>query len=140
MKSFFYSILFTLALTFSMQTFADQNDLNQSEDKANIFLSYCSHFGSGVSYTFSSCVNSNFQNIASYTRGFYPSCTNFSQEVDYFFTSCINSNFRSAARELGNSIYLSDCMNFDRKTLDFSFISCVNSNFNSIQREISRRP
>ncbi len=129
-----------LVMTFSLSFNVFANEEVENENKANIYLSYCSHFGTGVSYFFSSCVNSNFQSISSITRGFYQSCTNFSQEVDYFFTSCINSNFRSVTRELGNTIYLADCMNFDRKTLDYSFISCVNSNFSTIQREIARRP
>ena len=140
MLSFIKIFIFTMTLSFSLQSSAQTIDSEPTEDKASIFLSSCSHFGSGVSYFFSSCVNSNFQTVSSITRGFYQSCTNFSQEVDYFFTSCINSNFRSVARELGNTIYLADCMNFDRKTLDYSFISCVNSNFSTIQREISRRP
>lgn len=111
-----------------------------SEDKAPIFLSYCSHFGTGVSYSFQSCVNSNFSSVSRITGGFYQNCMNFGQEVDYGFTSCVNNGFREAQRQLQNTVWMQTCMNFDRKTLDYSFISCVNSNFSAIQREISSRP
>lgn len=109
----------------------------ESSEKAPIFLSYCSHFGTGVSYGFQSCVNSNFSSVARVTGGFFQHCMNFGQEVDYGFTSCVNYGFREAQRQLNNSVWLQDCMNFDRKTLDYSFISCVNSNFSTIQREIT---
>ena len=107
-----------------------------ASDKATIFLGSCNNFGTGVSYMFQSCVNSNFSTISREIGGFYSSCTNFSTEVDYFFTSCVNSGFRQAQRELGNSVWVQDCANYDRKTLDYSFISCVNSNFSQIQRVI----
>ncbi|MFA6238013.1 MAG: hypothetical protein WC635_11835 [Bacteriovorax sp.] len=110
----------------------------QSEQKENIFLSYCSHFGEGVSFSFSSCVNSNFSTIGRSIGGFYSYCSNFGKEVDYGFTSCVNSGFREAERQLNNQVWLQNCMNFDRTTLDFSFISCVNSNFNSIKRAIEQ--
>lgn len=109
----------------------------ESNEKAPIYLQYCSHFGTGVSYSFQSCVNSNFSSVARVTGGFFQHCMNFSQEVDYGFTSCVNYGFREAQRQLNNNIWLQDCMNFDRKTLDYSFISCVNSNFSTIQREIT---
>ena len=109
-------------------------------EKAPIFLSYCSHFGTGVSYSFQSCVNSNFSAVSRITGGFFQNCMNFGQEVDYGFTSCVNSGFREAQRQLDNTVWMQSCMNFDRKTLDYSFISCVNSNFSAIQREISSRP
>lgn len=108
----------------------------ESSEKAPIFLSYCSHFGSGVSYGFQSCVNSNFSTVGRALGGFFQYCMNIGQEVDYGFTSCVNSGFREAQRQLNNSVWLQDCMNFDRKTLDYSFISCVNSNFSTIQREL----
>ena len=107
-----------------------------SAEKNSVFLSYCSNFGDGVSYSFQSCVNSNFSTIQREVGGFFSYCSNFGQEVDYSFTSCVNQGFREAQRQLENSVYLQDCYNFDRKTLDYSFISCVNSNFSSLAREI----
>ena len=129
---FLNSIIIVLAFCLSSPLF--------SQEKSSLYLGYCNHFGTGVSYTFSSCVNSNFSSISYETQSYYQSCTNFSTEVDYFFTSCINSNFRNIQRQLGNTVYLPDCMNFDRKNLDYSFVSCVNSNFNSIQRELAVKP
>ncbi len=127
-------VLLTLLASVSILPSVKAEDSN---DKAPIFLSYCSHYGTGVSYSFQSCVNSNFSAISRITTGFFQNCMNFGQEVDYGFTSCVNSNFREAERKLENNIWLQNCMNFDRKTLDYSFISCVNSNFNTIQREIT---
>lgn len=124
MKKVFLSFL----LLISMTSFAN--------DKGTIFLSYCSHFGSGVSYSFQSCINSNFSTVQRELGGYFSYCSNFGTEVDYGFTSCINQGFREAVRLLENRVYLSDCYNFDRKNLDFGFISCVNSNFSSIQREV----
>lgn len=111
----------------------------QKDQKANIYLSYCSHFGTGVSYSFQSCVNSNFSSVAQTIGGYFSYCTNFGAEVDYSFTSCVNSGFREAQRQLDNKVWLRDCYNFDRTTLDFSFVSCVNSNFSDIQREVSKQ-
>ncbi len=127
-------ILLVSLSALSILPFAKAEEVSE---KAPIFLSYCSHFGTGVSYSFQSCVNSNFSAVARITGGFYQYCMNIGQEVDYGFTSCVNSGFREAQRQLNNNIWLQDCMNFDRKTLDYSFISCVNSNFNTIQREIT---
>lgn len=110
----------------------------KNEEKGNIYLSYCSHYGSGVSYSFQSCVNSNFASVSREIGGYFSYCTNFGTEVDYGFTSCVNSGFREAQRQLNNNVWLQDCFNFDRTTLDFSFVSCVNSNFSQLQREIGR--
>lgn len=123
---------------FSILSFAHADKQpEQQEQKENIYLSYCSHYGEGVSYSFSSCVNSNFSTLARSIGGFYSYCTNFGKEVDYGFTSCVNSGFREAERKL--NIWLQDCMNFDRTTLDYSFISCVNSNYSTIQRTIGQK-
>lgn len=110
----------------------------KKEEKGNIYLSYCSHYGAGVSYSFQSCVNSNFSSVSREIGGYFSYCTNFGNEVDYGFTSCVNSGFREAQRQLNNNVWLQDCFNFDRTTLDFSFVSCVNSNFNQLQREIGK--
>lgn len=107
-------------------------------EKGNIYLSYCSHYGAGVSYSFQSCVNSNFSSVSREIGGYFSYCTNFGNEVDYGFTSCVNSGFREAQRQLNNNVWLQDCFNFDRTTLDFSFVSCVNSNFSQLQREIGK--
>lgn len=123
---------------FSVAHANDKAEINANEDKGTIFLSYCSHFGSGVSYSFQSCANSNFSAVAREIGGFFPYCTNFGQEVDYGFTSCVNSGFREAQRKLDNKVWLQDCYNFNRETLDYSFVSCVNSNFSQIQREVGR--
>lgn len=111
-------------------------DSNQTE---SIFLGSCYNFGNGVSYSYQSCINSNFNAIGRDLGGFMSYCSNFGDEVSYSFTSCINSNFREAARQLNNQVFLPDCFNFDRKNLDYSFISCANSNFMNLERAINQR-
>jgi hypothetical protein len=123
--------LITLSLLLSINAFA--------KDKTQIYLSNCMNFGTGVSSSYSSCVNSNFSQIARATGGYFSSCFNFGQEVDYGFTSCISSNFNSVQSKLDNGAYLSYCANYDRKTLDYSFTSCVNSNFSEIQRVLNSK-
>lgn len=134
-----YILPFLMLITFlasSPVTYAATNH----DKKNNVYLSYCSNFGTGVSYSFQSCVNSNFSDIGRELGGYLSYCSNFGDGVSYSFTSCVNQGFREAARLLDNSIYLSDCMNFDQKNLDYSFISCVNSNYGQISRAISSRP
>lgn len=109
------------------------------EPVPTVYLSYCSNFGTGVNYSFQSCVNSNFSSVQREVGGFYGYCMNIGNEVDYSFTSCVNSGFREAQRQLGNNIWLQDCYNFNRDTLDFSFVSCVNSNFSRISSELSNK-
>ncbi len=109
------------------------------EPGPTVYLSYCSHFGTGVSYSFQSCVNSNFSSVQREIGGFFSYCMNIGKEVDYSFTSCVNSGFREAQRQLGNNVWLQDCYSFNRDTLDFSFVSCVNSNFNRLSNEITNR-
>ncbi len=121
--------LFILLSLFTINLFAN-------ETASSLYLSYCSHYGDGVSYSFQSCANSNFSSVSFKLGGYLSNCMNFGTEVDYSFVSCINSNFREIERKLNNEIYLSYCSNFDRKTLDFSFISCVNSNFRQIEYKI----
>lgn len=109
------------------------------ELKPQVFLSYCTHFGSGVSYSFQSCINSNFQTIQRELGGFFSYCMNIGDDVSYSFVSCVNSGFRETQNKLENNVWLQDCYNFDRTNLDYSFVSCVNSNFNRISLEISNR-
>ena len=107
------------------------------ETKSPIFLSNCSHYGPGVSYSFQSCVNSNFSAIDRVLGGFALNCMNIGKEVSYAFTSCVNANFRQVELKLEGNVWLQDCVNFDRTNLEYMFISCVNSNFKKIEREIS---
>lgn len=128
-------LIMTLGLLLSFGSFADSQG---QENKS--FFSYCSHFGDGVSFSFSSCVNSNFRTVQNDLGGFYSYCSNFGDEVSFSYISCIQSNFRTAERNSDGSLYLSYCSNFDRDRLDFSFVSCVNSNFRSIQTYLNRNP
>lgn len=105
----------------------------------SIFLGSCYNYGTGVSYSYQSCINSNFSSVGRETGGFMSYCSNFGDEVSYSFTSCVNSNFREAARKLNNEIFLPDCFNFDRKNLDYSFISCANSNFMNLERAVNQK-
>lgn len=131
-----YILLAMISFSFMSQTAMAKKP---HEPAPTVFLSYCSHFGTGVSYSFQSCVNSNFSSVQREIGGFYGYCMNIGNEVDYSFTSCVNSGFREAQRQLGNNVWLQDCYSFGRDTLDYSFVSCVNSNFNRISSELSRR-
>ena len=120
------------ALLLSLNSFSNTNE--------KIFLSYCSNFGDGVSYSYQSCVNRNFSNIQRELNGaFFSYCSNFGDEVSYSFTSCLNRNFDAVERELDYNVFLSYCSNFSRSELDFSFTSCVNSNYRAIERALQNR-
>ena len=86
-----------LALTVTAQA----EELN---DK--VFLSSCFNSGSGVSFSFSSCLNRNFNQVARDLGGFYSYCSNFGDEVSFSFTSCVNRNFNTAERESQGKIFL----------------------------------
>ncbi|MBC7538480.1 MAG: hypothetical protein H7281_06645 [Bacteriovorax sp.] len=129
MNSLKITVLLALILPFN-------NFVNATDNKNQIYLSYCTNYGAGVDYSFQSCINMNNSSIAREIGGFYSSCMNYGQQVDYFFTSCVNQGFREAERQLNNSIYLSDCENYNSKTLDFFYVSCVNNNYSEIQRAI----
>jgi hypothetical protein len=128
-----------LSLLLAFVSFNVMADVNK-DDKAIIYLGYCSNYGAGVNYSFQSCVNNNFSSVGRELGGYFSYCANYGDEVSYSFTSCVNSGFSEAARLLGKNIYLQNCYNFDQKNLDFSFISCVNSNYSEISRAISQRP
>ncbi len=127
-------------LLLSISLFLFQNIATaKNENTEAIFLGSCYNFGTGVSYSYQSCVNSNFNSIGRDLGGFMSYCSNFGDEVSYSFTSCVNSNFREATRKLNNEVFLPDCFNFDRKNLDYSFISCANSNFMTLERAINQK-
>lgn len=128
------TILFFLIFGLSYTYATEAEDANQKA-----FFSYCSNFGDGVSFSFSSCVNRNFREAQRELGGFYSHCSNFGDEVSFSYISCIQSNFRSVERNADGSLYLSYCSNFDRDRLGFSFVSCVNSNFRSIESYLRRQ-
>ena len=131
MKNLALALLFmTMA---SLPTVKASENAN-SEKGIPLYMSYCMHFGTGVSPSFSSCVNSNNSSIARVFNAYFSQCYNFGNEVSSSFVSCVNDGFREAERRFNHSIYLSYCMNFDRTSLDSSFVSCVNSNYGTIQR------
>lgn len=108
------------------------------------YVSYCTNFattGQPVSYSFSSCVNSNFHSLG---RDFHPSvytsyCSNIGRSVNYSFISCINNNFRTLGRALDRAVYLPNCASYDSNRLSPSFVSCANNNFRRIQYELDRQ-
>ena len=130
MKKIFFALFLILIQNLSY---------TQTRNTESIFLGSCYNYGTGVSYSYQSCINSNFSSIGRETGGFMSYCSNFGDEVSYSFTSCVNSNFREAARKLNNEIFLPDCFNFDRKNLDYSFISCANSNFMNLERAVNQK-
>ncbi len=126
-----------LCVLSSMMTWSNEG---QSQEKVNkVVLSYCSNFGDGVSFSFSSCVNSNFTRLQGSLGGFYRYCSNFGDEVSFSYINCIQSNFRTAESNADGSLYLSYCSNFDRSRLSFSYVSCVNRNFNTIESYLRRQ-
>ncbi len=119
---------------------ASLGSLQARKPDENKLIRYCSNFGSGVSYSFESCVNSNFDSVKrDLGAAIFFSCVNVGSEVDYGFTSCIESNFRQAERLLAGRVWLDTCRNYDRSTLDFSYVSCVNSNFREIDSALMGR-
>lgn len=121
-------VLATLISSFHLQAGTSTN---------KIFLSSCFHSGDGVSFSFASCVNRNFNEVGRELGGFYSYCSNFGQEVSYSYLSCIERNFRAAEREAQGNLYLRYCTNFERERLGFSYVSCVNSNFREIERHLN---
>lgn len=121
-------LLFTLFL---------QTPVKSEDNTKQIFLGQCINSGSGVSFSFLSCVNRNFSSIASTTRGFYSYCSNIGDEVSFSFTSCIQRNFQSVERDASGGLYLSYCFNSTRDQLGFSYVSCVNRNFRAIESFIN---
>jgi len=110
-----------------------------------VFLQYCSNFGrvdNPVSFSYTSCVNSNFNTIGREVNppAFFRYCSNFGSRVDYFFISCINDNFRSAQYTINDpNLFLSHCSNYRDTELEFSFTSCVQRNYSEIERSLNRR-
>lgn len=136
-KNILFSLVFLgLFLVSNLSANAAQEE-GQVIGQNKFILSYCSHFGSGVSFSFQSCVNSNFSRVASELGGFSSYCSNIGDEVSFSFTSCVNRNFSNAQSRGDGSLYLRYCTNFDRTRLDFSYVSCVNSNFNAIERYVA---
>lgn len=128
-----FACLMTLSASFAGN--AQEDFSEKSQDK--IILSYCSHYGSGVSFSFQSCVNSNFSRVSQVLGGFSSYCSNFGDEVSFSFTSCVNRNFQNAQSQADGSLYLQYCSNFDRTSLGFGYVSCVNSNFRAIERYVA---
>lgn len=124
-------LTYCLAIFLSTTLFAKDSRFNK------VYLGYCSHYGQGVSLSFSSCSNSNFQSLAREIGGFYSYCNNIGDEVSYFFLSCMQSNFRVAEGQANGALYLQYCSNFDREALSYSYVSCVNSNFRSIENYVN---
>lgn len=130
------------ALILSLLFLGFSVSIQASEDKA--YVSHCSNFTSGnqaVSYSFSSCVNNNFNSLGrDFESPVYTSyCSNFGNSVSYSFISCINNNFSTLARALDRSIYISHCGNYSSDELSYSFVSCANNNFRRINQELNNR-
>ncbi len=124
-------ICFGLSLTISAN----------EELETSSYVSYCTNFatsGQPVSYSFSSCINRNFNSLGrEFDSPVYTSyCSNIGRSVSFSFVSCINNNFRTLARALDRAIYLPNCASYDSNRLSPSFVSCANSNFRRIQYEL----
>lgn len=131
MRGLTLSVLFFISLT------AAHADTNQNLSTNSFYPSYCTNIGDKVSYSFTSCVNSNFQRLGFELDGVFLSyCSNFGDELSYSFTSCVNRNFQEVERNLG--MFLGHCMNIG-SGVSYSFISCINSNMSDISYEIQRQ-
>ena len=127
MKSFILSLFFVLG---SLTTMA-------SGEQESFYPSHCSNFGDEVSYSFTSCVNSNFRSLGyELPRVFLSHCSNYGPDLSYNFESCVSRNFRNIERELG--MFLSLCFN-SGGGVSYSFISCINRNMNDISYELRRQ-
>ena len=104
---------------------------------ANVYLRSCSNFGDGVSYSYVSCINSNFSQVSRKLDNLYLSnCQNYGSTVSYSFTSCIDRNLSYVTREL--DLFTPFCSNYG-DTLSFSYQSCVNNVFFQIENALNRK-
>jgi hypothetical protein len=115
---------------------------SEVEDK-RVFPQYCSNYSYGnipVSFSFSNCVNNNFNSFSRElnNRIYLSYCSNFGSTVQYSYVSCINNNFQRIARHL-NINYMSYCNNFSNNELSYSFQSCVNRNNDEIAWTLNNR-
>ncbi len=129
MKNIILSFVFCLVGALSVQA-TEQN-------QESYYPRYCSNFGDKVSFSFTSCVNSNYSQVGFELRGiFLNHCSNFGDNLSYSFQSCVTNNFHKIERELG--IFLSYCSNFG-DGVSYSYVSCINRNFSEISRELDRQ-
>ncbi|MFG1500670.1 hypothetical protein ABMA70_10735 [Halobacteriovorax sp. XZX-3] len=112
-------------------------NVSASSEQEAYFPSHCSNFGDKVSYSFTSCINSNFRRAEFEVPNlFLQYCSNFGDDLSFSFESCVNNNFRRIESELG--MFLSHCMNIGRG-VSYSFVSCVNRNFSDISYELRKQ-
>lgn len=131
------NLLFLSLFLFSSLVLASENEEKQ------VFPSYCSNYTYGntpVSFSFSSCVNNNFNSFGrELDNSLYLSyCSNFGNTVQYSYVNCINNNFQKLSRHL-NISYMPYCNNYSNNELDFSFLSCVNRNNDEIAWTLNRQ-
>lgn len=107
--------------------------LTQSAHSA-VYLPYCSHFGTGVSPLFQSCVNRNTRTIATKLEAYAPSCFYFGSISAY--SSCVNRTFINLSYKTEGKVYASYCMSFG-DDLSSSFISCAHYNFQRFSNYIN---
>lgn len=97
------------------------------------YLPYCFNSSSNeISFSFVSCVNSNFSTLDREYGLYLPYCHQFGDGLPYSFISCVNSNFSTVARKL--NIYLPSCHHYGPDGWYVSYVSCVNGNFSRISR------
>ena len=106
---------------------------------ANLFLRSCydNTRTTGVSYSYQSCINSNFTAIKREIdiRNFH--CSNLGNRATYSFTSCIERNFQSVEDNM--DVRLDYCTNFDRDKLSYSYQICIRRNFTKIERVLKEQ-
>ena len=106
--------------------------------EGKVFLSRCSSYGTGVSFSFAYCINDNFSSVERVVdRAFFSNCFNLGSGVSLSFVSCVQRNFDEARREIDSLFSLSHCSNRGEEELDWSFVSCVNGNFSRIERALN---
>lgn len=95
----------------------------------------CFSVGQDLSISYQSCVNRNFNRIATELNVFTLNCMSVSNKAnDYSYQSCVNNNFIRLGQKEGVVIF--NCLNM-QDTLTYNYQACVNRNFYRIVTEIN---
>jgi|GEM_PF-4170457 len=122
-------IILSFLLSVSVPSLAHDNNADKG------FFPYCSNNGSNLSFSFQSCVSSNFLTAQTQSGTYLQSCYASNDRADFFYTSCINNNFNRLASKYPD-LFFSHCTNYPDTDVSFFFISCVNNNFSTLARKL----
>lgn len=95
----------------------------------------CYNFNSkNVTFSFASCIRSNFQTIETQIGIKLDDCYNPNDKVSFHFANCIRNNYSQIAQKTNSS--LETCYN-NGNDVTFTFAECVRSNFSSVKQTLS---